>query len=136
LHETLDTQLRFSCAYHPQTDGQTERVNQILEDMLSACALECKRSWDKSLPYVEFSYDNSYQESSKMAPFEMLYGHRFRIPLFWSETGERKIFEPNILQEAEKPTYSNFPRAACFSFPSHLPFPRQLNRTVALPLPF
>jgi hypothetical protein len=70
----LDTQLRFSSAYHPQTDGQTERVNQILEDMLRACALQYGRSWDKSLLYGEFSYNNSYQESLKMAPFEMLYG--------------------------------------------------------------
>jgi transposase InsO family protein len=76
LHETLDTQLRFSSAYHPQTDGQTERVNQILEDMLRACALQYGRSWDKSLLYVEFSYNNSYQESLKMAPFELMYGHR------------------------------------------------------------
>jgi transposase InsO family protein len=74
LHETLDTQLRFSSAYHPQTDGQTERVNQILEDMLRACALQYGRSWDRSLLYVEFSNNNNYQESLKMAPFEMLYG--------------------------------------------------------------
>jgi hypothetical protein len=74
LHETLDTQLRFSSAYHPHTDGQTKRVNQILEDMLRACALQYGRSWDKSLPYAEFSYNNNYQESLKMAPFEMLYG--------------------------------------------------------------
>jgi transposase InsO family protein len=76
VHETLDTQLHFSSAYHPQTDGQTERVNQILEDMLRACVLQYERSWDKSLPYVEFSYNNSYQESLKMAPFEMLFGRR------------------------------------------------------------
>jgi transposase InsO family protein len=76
LHETLDTQLRFSYAYHPQTDGQTARVNQILKDMLRACGLQYERSWDKSLSYAEFSYNNSYQESLKMAPFEMLYGHR------------------------------------------------------------
>jgi transposase InsO family protein len=82
LHETLDTQLRFSSAYHPQTDGQTERVNQILEDMLRACALQYGRSWDKSLSYAEFSYNNSYQEGLKMAPFEMLYGRRCRTPLF------------------------------------------------------
>jgi transposase InsO family protein len=67
LHETLDTQLRFSSAYHPQTDGQTERVNLILEDMLRACALQYGRSWDKSLPYTKFSYNNSYQGSLKMA---------------------------------------------------------------------
>jgi transposase InsO family protein len=82
LHETLDTQLRFSSAYHPQTDGQIERVNHILEDMLRACALQYGRSWDKSLPYAEFSYNNSYQESLKMAPFEMLYGCRCRTSLF------------------------------------------------------
>jgi hypothetical protein len=102
LHETLDTQLCFSSAYHPQTDGQTERVNQILEDMLRAHALQYGRSWDKSLPYTEFSYNNSYQESLKMAPFEMLYGRRCRAPLIWNETGERTVFGPNILQEAEK----------------------------------
>jgi transposase InsO family protein len=62
LHETLDTQLCFSSAYHPQTDSQTEIVNHILEDMLRACALQYERSWDKSLPYAEFSYNNSYQE--------------------------------------------------------------------------
>jgi transposase InsO family protein len=74
LHETLDTQFRFSSTYHPQTDGQTERVNQILEDMQRACALQYGRSWDKSVLYAEFSYNNSYQQSLKMAPFEMLYG--------------------------------------------------------------
>jgi transposase InsO family protein len=62
LHETLDTQLCFSFAYHPQTDGQTKRVNQIMEDMLRACTLQYGRSWDKSLLYAEFSYNNSYQE--------------------------------------------------------------------------
>jgi transposase InsO family protein len=102
LHETLDTQLRFSSTYHPQTNGQTERVNQILEDMLRACVMQYGRSWDKSLPYAEFSYNNSYQESLKIAPFEMLCGRRCRTPLFWSETGEQKVFGPDILQEAEK----------------------------------
>jgi hypothetical protein len=98
----LDTQLRFSSTYHPQTDGQIERVNQILEDMLRARALQYGRSWDKSLPYTEFSYNNSHQESLKMAPFEMLYGRRCWTPLFWNETGERKMFGVDILQEAEK----------------------------------
>jgi hypothetical protein len=102
LHEALDTQLRFSSAYHPQTNGQTERINQILEDKLRACPLQYGRKWDKSLPYAEFSYNNSYQENLKMAPFEMLYGHRCQTPLFWTETGERKVFRPDVLQEAEK----------------------------------
>jgi hypothetical protein len=102
LHEALDTQLRFSFAYHPQTDGQIERVNQIMEDMLRACALQYRRSWDKSLSYAEFSYNNSYQESLKMAPFETLYGRRCQTPLFWNEMGEQKVFGPDILKEVEK----------------------------------
>jgi transposase InsO family protein len=102
LHATLDTQLCFSFAYHPQTDGQTGSVNQIIEDMLRACALQYRRSWDRSLPYAEFSYNNSYQESLKMAPFKMLYGRRCRTSLFWSEAREQMVFGPDILQEAEK----------------------------------
>jgi transposase InsO family protein len=101
-HETLDTKLRFSSAYQPQTNGQTERVNQILEDMLRACALQYGRNWDSSLLYAKFSYNNSYQESLKMAPFEMLYGHRCHTPLFRCETGEWKVFGSDILQEAKK----------------------------------
>jgi transposase InsO family protein len=61
LHETLNAQLLVSSAYHPQTDGLTERVNQILEDMFRACALQYGRSWDKSLSYAKFSYNNGYQ---------------------------------------------------------------------------
>jgi IS30 family transposase len=74
LHESKDTELNFSSTYHPQTNGQTERTNQILEDMLKACALKYGKSWDKSLPYEEFLYNNSYQASIKMAPYEALYG--------------------------------------------------------------
>jgi hypothetical protein len=70
--------------------------------MLRVCALQHRRSWDKSLPYAEFSYNNSYQESLKMASFEMLYGLRYRTPLVWSETGRRKVFGPDILQEVER----------------------------------
>jgi hypothetical protein len=74
LHECLGTHLIRSSAYHPQTDGQTERVNQIIEDMLRACVLMGDPKWDKHLPLAEFSYNNSYQESIKMSPFETLYG--------------------------------------------------------------
>jgi hypothetical protein len=102
LHEAMDTKLNFSSAYHPQTDGQTERVNQILEDMLRACALKDKKSWDKCLPYADFSYNNSYQESLKMSPFKVLYGRRCRTPLFWNEPEENQVFGPEILREAER----------------------------------
>jgi hypothetical protein len=68
----MDTKLSFSSAYHPQTGGQTERTNQVLEDMLRACALQHGGIWDKSLSYAEFSYNNSYQASLKMSPFEVV----------------------------------------------------------------
>jgi hypothetical protein len=74
----MNTKLNFSTAYHLQTDGQTERTNQVLEDMLRVCALQHGGSWDKSLPYAEFSYNNSYQASLKMSPFEALYGRKCR----------------------------------------------------------
>ncbi|WVZ97465.1 hypothetical protein U9M48_043002 [Paspalum notatum var. saurae] len=102
LHNSLDTKLRFSTAYHPQTDGQTERTNQILEDMLRACAIQYGTSWDKCLPYAEFSYNNSYQASLKKSPFEALYGKRCRTPLFWNQTGEKQVFGPDIIQDAEQ----------------------------------
>jgi hypothetical protein len=102
LHECLDTRLNFSSAYHPQTDGQTERTNQALEDMLRACALKHGHSWDKSLPYVEFSYNNSYQASLKMSLFEALYGRKCRTPLYWDQTGERQFFGPEIIQETKE----------------------------------
>jgi hypothetical protein len=102
LHESMDTKLNFSSAYHPQTDGQTERTNQILEDMLRACALKYGKSWDKSLPYTEFSYNNRYQTSIKMTPFEALYGRQCRTPLFWSQTGEGQVFGPEILRDVER----------------------------------
>jgi hypothetical protein len=81
LHTSLGTRLIHNLAYHPQTDGQTERVNQIQEDMLRACVMEYPGSWEKNMSWIEFSYNNSYQESLKMAPFEVLYGHRCRTPL-------------------------------------------------------
>ena len=102
LHTCLGTRVIRSSAYHPQTDGQTERINQILEDMLRACVLTYPQKWDQCLPLAEFSYNNSYQESIKMAPFEALYGRRCRTPLNWSEAGERTIFGPDMVQEAEE----------------------------------
>jgi hypothetical protein len=101
LHASLRTHLIHSSAYHPQTFGQTERVNQILEYMMRACVMEYQGSWDKNLPWAEFSYNNSYQKSLKMVPFEVLYGRQCRTPLNWIEPGEKVIFEPDIIEEAE-----------------------------------
>jgi hypothetical protein len=102
LHKALDTKLLHSSAYHPQTSGHTERVNRTLEDMLRACALEFPQKWDDCLPLAEFSYNNSYQESIKMAPFEALYGRRCRTPLNRSEPGERYFFRPDMVKETEE----------------------------------
>jgi hypothetical protein len=102
LQESLGTHAIRSSAYHPQTDGQTERVNQILEDMLRACVLHYGNNWDKCLSLAEFSYNNNYQSSLKMAPFEALYGRRCRTPLNWSQAGEREIFGPDLVLEAEE----------------------------------
>jgi hypothetical protein len=77
-------------------------VNQVLEDLLRACVLTYNTDWEKSLPYDEFSYNNSYQASLKMAPFEALYGRKCRTPLMWSEVGERTFFGPANIVEAEE----------------------------------
>jgi transposase InsO family protein len=102
LHESLGTRLIRSSSYHPRTDGQTERVNQIVEDMLRASIMHFDKSWDKCLSLAEFSYNNSYQASLKMAPFEALYGRRCRTPLNWSEAGEQTLFRPDLVKDAEE----------------------------------
>jgi hypothetical protein len=102
LHECLDTHLIRSSAYHPQTDEQTKRVNQIIEDMLRACVLMDGPKWDKHLPLAEFSYNNNYQESIKMPLFEALYGWPYRTPLSWFDSGKSVIFGPDIVTEAEE----------------------------------
>jgi hypothetical protein len=76
-------------------NGQTKQVNQILEDMLRACVLDHQVSWDQNLSWAEFSYNNSYQESLKMAPFDVLYERRCRTPVNWIEPKEKVIFRPN-----------------------------------------
>jgi hypothetical protein len=101
LHKSLGTKLLHSSTYHPQTSGQTERVNQILEDMLRACVLEFPQKWDDYLPLAEFSYNNSYQESIKTAPFEAMYGRRCHTTLNWSEPGERWYFRPDLVKETK-----------------------------------
>ena len=93
---------RLQHRYHPQTNGQTERVNQILEDMLKAYALKYGLDWDKSLTHAEFSYNNSYKASLKMLPFDALYGRKCRTPLMWSKVGERLFFGPTKIKEAKE----------------------------------
>src|ERR1043165_7030993 len=96
----MGTHLSFSTTFHPQSSGQVERVNQILEDMLRASVISFRKNWQKSLPFAEFSYNKSYQSSLNMAPFEFLYGRRCRTPLNWSKTGERQLFGPDMIKQA------------------------------------
>ncbi|GJX85441.1 putative reverse transcriptase domain-containing protein [Tanacetum coccineum] len=93
------TQLDLSTAYHPQTNGHSERTIQTLEDMLRACAFDFGGNWDTHLPLVEFSYNNSYHTSVKCAPFEVLYGSKCQTSIAWSQVGESQLIGPEIIQE-------------------------------------
>ncbi|GJY99024.1 putative reverse transcriptase domain-containing protein [Tanacetum coccineum] len=102
MQEALGTPLDMSMAYHPQTDSQSERTIQTLEDMLKACILDFVGSWDVHLPLVEFSYNNSYHLSIRYAPFEALYGRKCRSPILWAEIGEGQLIGLEIVQETTK----------------------------------
>ncbi|GKF81779.1 reverse transcriptase domain-containing protein [Tanacetum coccineum] len=91
--------LDMSTAYHPETDGQSERTIQTLEDMLRACVIDFGSGWDKHLPLAEFSYNNSYHASIKAAPFEALYGRNCRSPVCWSEVGDAQLTGPEMIRE-------------------------------------
>ncbi|GJR64210.1 putative reverse transcriptase domain-containing protein [Tanacetum coccineum] len=99
LQKSLGTNLDMSTAYHPETDGQSERTIQTLEDMLRACVIDFGSGWDKHLPLAEFSYNNSYHASIKAAPFEALYGRKCRSPVCWSEVGDAQLMGPEMIRE-------------------------------------
>ncbi|GJW59260.1 putative reverse transcriptase domain-containing protein [Tanacetum coccineum] len=99
LQNALGTQLDMSTAYHPETDGQSKRTIQTLEYMLRACVIDFGKGWDKHLPLVEFSYNNSYHASIKAAPFEAIYGRKYRSPIYWAEVGDSQLTGPEIIQE-------------------------------------
>ncbi|GKD95750.1 putative reverse transcriptase domain-containing protein [Tanacetum coccineum] len=99
LNEALGTQLDMSTTYHPQTDGQSERTIQTLEDMLRACVMDFGKGWDRHLPLVEFFYNNSIHTSIKAAPFEALYGRKCRSPICWAEVGDAHLTSPEIVHE-------------------------------------
>nr|GEW05839.1 putative reverse transcriptase domain-containing protein [Tanacetum cinerariifolium] len=97
--KALGTRLNISTAYHPQTDGQSERTIQTLEDMLRACVIDFGGSWDVHQPLAEFSYNNSYLSSIRCAPFEALYGRKCRSPVLWDEIGEIRLIGQELVQE-------------------------------------
>ncbi|GJX01536.1 putative reverse transcriptase domain-containing protein [Tanacetum coccineum] len=99
LQYALGTSLYMSTAYHLQTDGQSKRTIQTLEDMLRACAIDFGKGWVNHFPLVEFSYNNSYHASIKAAPFEALYGRKCHSPVCWTEVGEAQILGSELIQE-------------------------------------
>ncbi|XP_074346826.1 uncharacterized protein LOC141685630 [Apium graveolens] len=99
FQECLGTKLNMSTAYHPQTDGQSERTIQTIEDMLRSCAIDFAGSWDDHLPLIEFSYNNSYHSSIGMPPYEALYGRKCRSPTSWDEVGEGRILGSELVQQ-------------------------------------
>ncbi|KAL2240889.1 UNVERIFIED_CONTAM: Transposon Tf2-11 polyprotein [Sesamum indicum] len=102
LQRALGTKLHFSTAFHPQTDGQSERTIQTLEDMMRACTVEFKGNWDDHLPLMEFAYNNSFHSSIDMAPYEVLCGRRCRSPICWDIEELRQLEGPDLVQEIVK----------------------------------
>ncbi|GJS65315.1 putative reverse transcriptase domain-containing protein [Tanacetum coccineum] len=114
LQKALGTQLDMSTAYHPETDGQSERTTQTLEDMLRACVIDFRNGWEKHLPLVEFSYNNSYHANIKAAPFEALYGRKNRSSVCWAEVGHVQLTRPEKIHETtEKIVQINKQLASC-----------------------
>ena len=102
LQSAFGTRLNFSTAFHPQTDGQSERVIQVLEDMLRVCVLDFSGNWDRYIPLMEFAYNNSYQSSIGMDSYEALYGRRCRNLMCWTEMNEHKIIGPELVKDTEE----------------------------------
>lgn len=96
LQKALRTKLDLRTAYLPQTDGQSERTIQTLDDMKRACVINFGRLWDTHLPLIEFLYSNSYHTSIKTAPFEALYGRKYRSPLCWAEVRDTQLAKSQI----------------------------------------
>nr|GEY19013.1 putative reverse transcriptase domain-containing protein [Tanacetum cinerariifolium] len=99
LQKALGTSLDMSTAYHPETDGQSERIIQTLDDMMRACVIDFGKGWVNHLSLVEFSYNNSYHASIKAAPFKALYGRKCRSPICWTEVREAQLLGPELIQE-------------------------------------
>ena len=102
FQRAMGTQLMMNTAFHPQTDSQSERTIQVLEDMLRACILELKGGWEEHFPLVEFAYNNSYQASINMAPYEALYERPYRSPIYWMEVGKRSTTGPNLIKDTSE----------------------------------
>ena len=102
FQKAMGTRLTMSTTFYPKTDCQLERTIQVLEDMLRAYALDHKGSWEEHFPLVEFAYNNSYQASIQMAPYEGLYGRPCRSPICRTEVGESSITGPDLIRDTSE----------------------------------
>jgi hypothetical protein len=98
FQEALATQLNFSTAYHLETNWKIKRMNQILEDMFPMYVMDQNKHWEKLFPLVEFSYNNNYQRTIRMAPFKFLYESPFQMPLSWDQIENRVLIGPEVIQ--------------------------------------
>jgi hypothetical protein len=102
LFKGFITNLNFSTTYHPKSDGQTERVNKVIEDMLRMYVMDKPSKWEDYLHLVEFAYNNGYQASLKMSPFESLYGRKCNTPISWDNPADRALVGPELHKEMEE----------------------------------
>ena len=102
LQLALGTRLNFSTDFHPQTDGQSERLIQVLEYMLQGCVMDLLESWDRYILLMELGYNNNYQSSIGMAPYEALYGRKCRTSVCWTELNEHKVISPDIIKDTKE----------------------------------
>ena len=101
LFKGFGTNLNYSTTYHPESDGQTERVNRVIEDMLRMYVMDKPSKWEDYLHLVEFAYNNGYHASLKMSPFEALYGRKCNTPVSWDNPADRVVVGPELLKEME-----------------------------------
>ena len=99
VQRALETILKFSIGFHPQTDGQFERTIHILEDMLKAYVMDFQGSWNHYISLIEFAYNNSFQTTISVARYELLYGRKYRSLIHWDEVGERRYLGPDIVRD-------------------------------------
>ena len=102
LQSALGTRLNFSTTFHPQTNELSERVIQVLEDMLRGCVLDLLESWDKYISLMEFAYNNSFQSSISTTPYKALYGKKCKTPICWTKLNEHKVTGLDIVKETEE----------------------------------
>ena len=102
MHKSLGAKLNFSIVFHPEIDGQSERTIQILEDMLRVYILNMQGLWDEHISLIEFVYNNNYQASIRIAPYEVLYGRRYRSSIHWDDISKRRLLGPKLVQQIVK----------------------------------